>query len=340
MKKILCLALSIILALSVLALVSCNTGSNDNTDDENKTPDQVETLKMGLGVHVSTTATNADGDKNGQGNAVITVATVTVDKDGKIVACAIDVADNTVKYTYDGKAISEESFKTKYEMGSSYGMVQYAGSAKEWFEQADAFCTLVKGKTVDEVKALVVNGDKGNDDVIAAGCTITVNEFVLAIEKACKNAAESNATSANTLKLGIYTEQTASDADGDKKGTNEIETTIFACAVDADGKIVAAVADCVAVEFTFDANGASTYDATKAVVSKREAGDAYGMVQYAGSAKEWYAQADAFAAKCIGKKVGDVSSLMDDKGYGSEDVKGAGCTIVVMGFVKAASKIK
>ncbi|MBQ7379125.1 MAG: hypothetical protein IJW70_05530 [Clostridia bacterium] len=326
MKKILCALLCALLLLSALTLVSCD-----------KEP---ETLKFGLGVYTDVTkADSATEDADGQGNVAITAAAVTVDADGKIVSCVLDTADITVKYTAEGKAVANESFKTKYEMGADYGMVAYAGSAKEWFEQADAFMALVKGKTLAEVKALVADGNKGTDEVINAGCTITISDFVLAIEKAYNNAADSNATAENTLKLGIYTEQTCKDATEDAAGQNKVETTLFAAAVDADGKVVAASSDCAQIVFGFDAAGASTYDLTKAAQTKKEQGDNYGMVAYAGAAKEWYAQAAAFDAACIGKTASEIAGLMGSDNYGNADLKAAGCTVLVNGFVKAAEKI-
>lgn len=324
MKKILCALLGALMLLSVLALVSCD-----------KEP---ETLKFGLGVYVNVSkADSATEDADGQGKVAITAAAVTLGADGKIASCVFDTADITVKYTADGKAVANDSFKTKYELGDDYGMAKY-GAKAEWYAQADAFAALVKGKTPDEVKALVAEGDKGNDEVINAGCTIMINEFVQAIDKACKNAADSNATADHALKLGIYTEQTCTDATEDKNGQNKIETTMFAAAVDADGKVVVASTDCAQIAFTFDAAGASTYDLTKAVATKKELGDNYGMVKY-GAKAEWYDQAAAFDAACAGKTASEIAGLMGSDNYGNADVKAAGCTILVNGFVKAAEKI-
>lgn len=324
MKRILCALLGAMMLLTAFTLVSCE-----------KEP---ETLKFGLGVYVNASkADSATEDADGQGKVAITAAAVTLDAEGKIVSCVLDTAEATVKYTTDGKAIANDSFKTKYELGDDYGMVKY-GAKTEWYAQADAFMALVKGKTVDQVKALVAEGNKGNDEVINAGCTIMINEFVLAIEKACANAADSAATSAHTLKLGIYTEQTCSDATEEKNGQNKVETTMFAAAVDADGKVVVASSDVAQIAFTFDAAGASTYDLTKAVATKKELGDDYGMVKY-GAKAEWYAQAAAFDAACVGKTASEIAGFMGSDNYGNADLKAAGCTILVNGFVKAAEKI-
>lgn len=331
MKKLLCVFLSVLMILPAFAFAGCG---------------KAETLKFGLGVYTNVSkASSASEDTAGQGKVAITAAAVTVDAAGKIVACVLDTADITVSYTADGKAVANDSFKTKYEQGAGYNMVTYGGAAKEWFEQADAFAALVSGKTLDEVKALVADANKGTDEVISAGCTIMINEFVLAIEKAYNNAAASDATADHTLKLGTHTEQTTGDAAEDKDGQNQIETTFFAAAVDAEGKITAAFSECVQVKFTFDAKGTSTYDLSKTVVGKREAGANYSMSKYGtdlngdGVVKEWNEQAAAFDAACIGKTAGEIASLMGENNYGNADLQSAGCTILVNGLVKAASKI-
>lgn len=351
MKKTLVLALCLVMAICAMFAGCTNTNdpavSDSNVTDGNVSAgDAVENnaaeanLKFGSAVYVSNLATtDATEDKDGSGKVDITVAAVTVDAEGKIVACALDTASNTVSFTLDGKAVANEEFKTKYEMGADYNMVAYGGAAKEWFEQADAFEAVVAGKTLDEVKALVAEGNKGNDEVIAAGCTIMINEFVSAIEKAYNNAIECDVTAADTLKVTAATEQTCTDATEEKDGSNKVAVSVFAAAVDAEGKVVAASSDCVEVTFTFDMNGVATLDTTKEVLSKKEQGADYGMVAYGGAAKEWYEQAAAFDAACIGRTAAEIAGFVAEDGKGIADIQAAGCTIYVSGFVKAASKI-
>ena len=326
MKKLICIVLSVLMLATAVAFVGCD-----------KAP---ETLKMGLGVYTATpTTTDATEDKDGQGKVAITAAVITVDAEGKVVACQLDTADLTVKFTADGKAVANDGFKTKYELGKDYNMVTYGGAAKEWFEQADAFEAFVVGKTLAEIKALVAEGNKGTADVIAAGCTIMIHEFVGAIEKAFANLADSAATAESALKLGMNVEQSTADATEEKDGSNQVETTIFAAAVDAEGKVLVAASDCVQVKFTFTAAGASTLDTAKAISSKRELGANYGMVAYGGAAKEWFEQADAFNALCVGKTATEIKALCAADNYGTDEVKTAGCTILVNGLTKAAAKI-
>jgi len=332
MKKIVSLMLCIALLCTMVALTGCSA----------------TTLKFGAGVYVSTPSTaDATADKNGNGSVEVTIAAVTVDAGGKIASCALDTIQNKVEFTADGKGVAAAEFKTKRELGDSYNMVAYGkGQAmnggdvtKEWYQQVDALEDVVVGKTLDEVKALVVDNYRGNDEVIAAGCTIGINDLILAIEKAYNNAAESDVTADATLKVTAYASQTNEDATADKDGKSEVETYVFAAAVDGEGKVVAATSDCVAVSFTFSAAGKSTLDTTKAIQSKRELGDNYGMVAHGGAAKEWYQQVDAFDAQCVGKTGAEIAGLMGSDGKGVESVQTAGCTIYVNGLVKAASKI-
>ena len=354
MKRILSVFLGILMILSVLSFTACGNAADTTADTAaDSVSDSVKdteteapaedpkpaTVKVGFGIVVSASATDATADKNGNGKATVNAAIVSVDADGKIVAAAFDTADITVEHTADGKAVAKDAFLTKYEQGDAYNMVAYGGAKLEWYKQADAFKTVIVGKTLDEVKALVADGNKGNADVQAAGCTIMIHEFVAAIEKAYNNASESAATADAALKIAFATEQTAADATEDKAGSNKIETTVLAVAVDADGKILDAETDCVQITFTFDSKGASTFDATKEIKTKYELGDAYNMVAYGGAAKEWFEQADAFETICIGKTPADIAGFIAEDGKGTADVQTAGCTILVGGFVKAAAKL-
>ncbi len=328
MKKIICLALSLLMVLGTIALTGCS-----------KTE---ENLKMGFAVTADITeATNASEDGDGKATVELNVAVVTVDKDGKIVDFAMDTAQNKVSYTAEGKGNTTASFKTKYELGDEYNMRPASPIGKEWNEQADAFVALVKGKTLAEVKALVAEGGtKGTDAVINAGCTMNIDGFVKAIEKAYNNAKDSKATASSTLKLGTYSSQSITDATEDKTGNNQVDTTFFAAAVDADGKIVAVAGDCIQVKFTFDEKGASTVDKTKAILTKYELDDNYNMRPASPIQKEWDEQADAFLAACLGKTLAEVEAFMASDLYGTDDIKNAGCTMKIEGFVYAAAKLK
>ncbi len=324
MKKFLSIVLSALMLLGVFALAGCG---------------EKEPLKLGFGVYSSLAEVkNAEGDTDGSANAVTTVAAVLLDKDGKIVKCAIDTADNTLNFTAKGEAVAPAEMLTKTEKGDNYGMKAYAKAPKEWYEQKDAFISVILGKTIDEVKALQV-GDKGNEEVTSAGCTIKITEFIPALEKAVKNAADSKATAEDTLKVGVVSSVNDSKtAEGDVKGVNDVMTTAVAVALNAKNEITAAKTDAVNTLVEFDTKGASETEFGKEITTKRDAGDNYGMVAYANAKKEWYAQADAFDALLLGKKADAISALADNTGKAGEELVTAGCTINVNDMVKAAVK--
>lgn len=329
MKKILSLVLCVLMLVSVVSLVGC--GGNDDAKDTEK---NAETLKFGLGVvAASSEIKSASDEADGSAKAAVTVASVLLDKDGKVVKCVVDTAENKVTFTNEGKANDAQTFKTKYDLGEDYGMKK-AGSKKEWFEQADAFSSVVVGKNIDEIKALVTNEGKGNTDVVNAGCTIFVSDFVKAVVAACENAKDSDATADDALKLGIISSQAnKADATEEKAGSNGFETNIAASVIDSDKKVVANAIDTVAFKVTFDSKGI-TEVTTGDITSKRQLGENYGMKK-AGSKKEWFEQADALSTIIVGKTASEIEALVAAEGKGNDDVVAAGCTIAVSDIVKA-----
>ncbi len=331
MKKILSIMFAALMVVSCISMAGCGAKETN--------------LKFGMGVYsVYDEATDADGEVPGTCGAAVTAAIVLVDEAGKIVKCAIDTTENSIGFSAEGKSLAAGEYKTKGELGNDYGMKAYGGATKEWFEQRDAFCKLTEGKTLDEVKALLVDGYKGNDEVIAAGCTIGIADFVYAVEKAVANIADSAATAKDTLSLGFVSVQDkVKDASDEGDGSLEVVVNICGAVVNGDAKAVLTESDSVAVKFSFSADGKSTTDTTAAIASKRELGTGYNMAAYGtdlngdGVVKEWFEQADAFDAACAGKTAEEISALVVE-GYGVDSLKTAGCTIGISDMAEAAVK--
>ncbi len=322
MKKLLSTLLIVILIATLFSFVGCS---------------KPESLKFGLGTYAYTeNVAFAQGTKAGAMEVVSTIAAVLLDNDGKIVKCEIDCADTALNFNEKGEFVAIAEFKTKYEKGSDYGMVAYAGAKKEWFEQVDAFEGTVAGKTIDEVKALIANEGKGTDEVVNAGCTIVISDFVSALEKAVANAKDSAATAEDTLKLGVASSQTGKNATAEAAGSNEVETTITAAAI-ADGKVTVAVTDAYQASVAFDVKGVTSTKAEN-IATKLEKGSDYGMVAYGGAKKEWFEQAAAFDAELIGKDASEIAALATAEGKPVDALVTAGCTIAVSDMVQAAVK--
>lgn len=333
MNKTISIILSFCMLFSLVSLAGC--GKN------------TETLKLGFGIHsYIAEAKNAKEDTVGGGEAEITVAAVLLDKNDKIVKCAIDSIENPMNFTADGKFEGANDLKSKYELGDSYGMKAYGGAKKEWYEQVDAFVSVAQGKSLTEIKALKGEDKKGTETVVNAGCTIEISDFVLAIEKAVNNSESSSAKADDTLKLGIVSNQTSnsSDASQEAEGVNEFETTVAAVALGEKGEITAAAVDSVVTNLKFDTKGSVTSRYGVVIETKKDAGNTYGMSQNGsdkngdGKVLEWYEQANVFAASLVNKNAKELTSLQSDDGYGDENLQKAGCTIKVDDMVKAAVK--
>lgn len=329
MKKVISIALVAVLALSVFAMVGC---SNDKTPETPEAP-ATTGLKFGMGIVSTLGSVNDAEDENGSATFEATAVAVLLDKDNKIVAIDLDTADISAQWTSDGKAIAAEDLRTKYEKGTDYGMAKIG--KKEWNVQADAFIATATGKTLDEVKAFAAADGAATGDLATAGCTINVASFIKALEEAVANAVDSKAVAENKLNLAIVTSVDPTDAEEDVEGKVEINSTIVAAVVDAEGKVVVSKTDCAQAEVKFDAEGVAATEAGD-FKTKGEKGTEYGMSEK--GFKEWNEQAAAFDATLVGKKAADFAALMGEDTKGTGELATAGCTIFVSDMIKAAEK--
>ncbi len=336
MKKTVSILLAIVMHISLIAVIGfdkqiTNIGKGD-------------VLKFGLGITSSYgSVKNFTAEANGEAELIVNVAAVLVDIDGKIVSCQLDCADSIVQFDLNGKTEETGDLLTKYEKGESYNMVAWGGAVAEWYEQADAFEKLCIGKTLDEVKALAADQGKGTVEVISAGCTIAISDFINSVEAAVNSATESKVKVEDKLNLGIVTSAPLKETADDTKSF-DINTTVVAACTDTDGKVSAAITDVVSVTITTDKDGKVLTDTGAEVKSKKALGDNYYMAQYGadlngdGVVKEWYEQAKVFDNALIDKNATEIGTLADEIGYGSADIQTAGCTIHVGDMVKAAIK--
>ena len=129
----------------------------------------------------------------------------------------------------------------------------------------------------------------------------------------------------------------------------QVDATVAAVVLDADGKIVACRLDAVQNKATI-ADGVVTATNLK---TKMELGDDYNMAKHGqsmdwngdGVVKEWYDQAKAFENYVVGKTVAEVEAIetqvVEGSGYviaKDDALLSAGCTIQITDFVAAVVK--
>ena len=145
---------------------------------------------LGLGVVCDTQSKSkpaADG-ANGKAQVDVTVMALTRNADGTITSAVTDTVQAPVEFTAAGEASEEKvALVTKYNLGDDYQMRDYSGIGKEWFEQADALCAFMRGKTIDQLSGAVTDSYPSDAD-LKAGCTIHMDDFLGAAAKADANA--------------------------------------------------------------------------------------------------------------------------------------------------------
>ena len=268
MKKILCLLLCV--SFCLLCLPAC-TG---------------RPLSLGLGVVITPAANKAE--------ISVTAAAVTLKANGRIEDCKIDVLSSSAKISGTAMTLPTD-YKTKGEKGDAYNMKTYGGSISEWYEQADAFCYFVKGKTAEQVKSLVGENGKSTDSALTSVCTIVIDDFTKAVVKACENATESSATKGDELVLGFYGKDGGS-AFSENGGTFTLSATIGAFTV-KDGKVTAARIDAADTPLSLTASGVPAQVQSASLTQREKEG-----------ATEWKTTADAFETFVCNKTAAEIAS--------------------------------
>lgn len=147
--------------------------------------------KLGLGIVSNIkNSKSATDSAEGLAQAYSTYTAITTNTDGKITSCIIDASQSDVKFSKTGTITTDAAAKleTKNERGAAYKMKDQSGIGKEWNEQAAAFATYVTGKTISEVKGIAIDdATKPTGTDLTGSVTITVGDFITAIEKANAN---------------------------------------------------------------------------------------------------------------------------------------------------------
>lgn len=336
-KIVIVLAVLVVVLAVVLAVVLLGGGSKE------------QEYKLGMGASFGTSkATEVSA----------TIATVVTDKDGKIVSCRLDVAQNQFKVVADGDAFKVDFTRlvTKNEIAYGYVMSAYGTPnhtntfVMEWFEQARLFEEYVVGMTADEVKALTLKEAAGHkvsadDALLDAGCTIDLQNFIEAIVKACNDTQGTTFVSDGNFKLGLGV-NSGNNYTAPSSATNEKNYIVsmdvnFAATVVVNGKIVATINDAYQPylvvkngEVAKDTCGTfAEEEANKAPMTKRELQKTYGMedagIDKGGSAGslEWYKQSEIYSNHVTGLAGSQVNGLEH-----GEDLMNAGCTITISGI--------
>ncbi|MBU5675344.1 hypothetical protein KQI88_02805 [Alkaliphilus sp. MSJ-5] len=321
------MAMLLVLTLSGSILAGCGapkeTAGDDNTPpavNEQKPAEneavEGQMAKIGLG-HITSIAKSKDleGEKAPVGQVDTVMVAAGFDKDGKVIKVTIDTAQTKVEFDKDLQVTTDvaQNGKTKVELGEEYGMKKASQIGKEWFEQAAALGEWMVGKTVEEIKAMELKDGKATDAELASSVTVSVGDYIAAVEEAYNNAIE---IGNGAVKLGLGTEISMAKSKGYSKADGketlpvaQVDTVMTVGAFDADGKVVGTIIDNAQTKVQFDAEGKVTTDKNAEIKTKVELGAEYGMAKASTIGKEWFEQAKALGEWMEGKSVDEIKSL-------------------------------
>uniref|UniRef100_UPI0040569F51 hypothetical protein n=1 Tax=Agathobacter sp. TaxID=2021311 RepID=UPI0040569F51 len=335
MNKKITSAITLIL-LSAFLVVSAKSVSNTKhiTGD----------LKTGLGIITTVSkSTEADSEEDGSAASEILVAAVTVNEEGVIADCYIDMLAPSISFDANGVITTDTSaeFVSKQVLGDSYGMAGPSSIQKDWHAQVDAFAHYCIGLTAEEVLGISMNesGQAADKDLVA-GCTMYIGNFQKVVAKAATNASEEGAHSEDLLGVNFVTSiANSTNATDTEDGLAQAYVTVAAVTLNEEKVITSTVFDAVQANVNFDATGKITSDISAEVASKNELGYSYNLKGPSSIQKEWFEQADAFAWHASGKTIEEVNATPLTEGVPSEGTDlVASVTIHVTDFIEALNK--
>lgn len=157
-------------------------------------------------------------------------------------------------------------------------------------------------------------------------------------------AAESSAPAAagdDAVKTGLAViSSIAKSADaGEKDGLAEVDSMIAAVTVDKDGKVVKCVIDAAQTKVNFSKEGKLLTDLKTVYKTKQELKEEYGMKGNSKISKEWYEQADGFAAYVVGKTADEIKGIaVNDQGVAADAELASTITVHIADFINVTVK--
>jgi hypothetical protein len=171
-----------------------------------------------------------------------------------------------------------------------------------------------------------------------------ITDFMAAVAKACADE-QGMAFKAvpGSFTLGVAAKTAAADS---KAATAEADGLVamysdIACAVVADGKVIATLNDAIQPKINITVAGVPTAQEFKG--TKRELKEGYNMAAYGqpniegGTVKEWYIQSAAFSNYVLGKTAAEIAG-MQTKEVNAHQISveqallDAGCTMQITGI--------
>jgi hypothetical protein len=342
--------LALVFTLVLLVVAGCGPAPAEEIPEEESPEEEVAepdgVSKLGLGVVTSIARSldfNEEADILAMAQVDNIIAVASFDQQGRIVGVIIDTAQTRVAFDEEMQVSSDldAEIRTKVELGADYGMVRASEIGKEWDEQIAALEEWMIGKTVEQVKDLALTEDGAPDDPdLVTSVTITVTDYIAALEKAASNAVDVQPGGASlglghNISIGKSVGHRVSN-DTEILPIAQVDVVIAAGLFDDTGQIAGVIIDTAQTRVNFDAEGQVTSDRTAVYLTKKELGADYGMVRASEIGKEWDEQIAALEEWMIGKTFDQIKAMgLQESGAPDEPDLVSSVTITVTDYLVA-----
>lgn len=338
---VLCAALLTACAPTIVVLQEAPKEETPAVSDTEKPSAAEGAVKTGVSFTAAFSASDAAaGEAAGLAQTDITAVAVTVDENGVIDRCVIDMVQAKIGFDEAGQLTGDISapILSKNELGTNYGMGKVSSIGKEWNEQAAALAAYVEGLTLDEVKGIAFNSDgKAEDADLASGATMYLGGFLAAIEQAVNSAVHLGAQQGDELVIETVTSASGSkNASAEEAGLAQAYCTMAAVTLDGE-TITSCYLDAIQANVNFDAAGKVTGEYSGDAPSKNTLGDNYGMSKVS-AIGDWYVQAANFAEYVTGKTIGEVSGIAVSEGKATDADLVSSVTMKIGDFMTLIAK--
>lgn len=138
--------------------------------------------------------------------------------------------------------------------------------------------------------------------------------------------------------LAVITSIGKSAPAGEEDGLAQVDSTVAAVLVGADGTILDCSIDAAQTKINFSAEGKVITDLATTFASKQDLGADYGMAVASAIGKEWNEQANAFAEYVIGKTIDEVKGIALSEGVPTDADLTSSVTVHVTDFIAVIEK--
>ena len=164
--------------------------------------------------------------------------------------------------------------------------------------------------------------------------------MVVGLAGCSSNGSEGGSSSGAAYKLGMGV---STSTDSSAAGNAQVDATVAAVVLDADGKIVSCKVDVAQNKMAVTDGEVPEDAASMTFKTKKEKLEEYNMKQASPIGKEWYEQAEAFEAFVVGKTADEVAAIpveTTENGHvvTTDETLKAGCTMSINALIDATVK--